>query len=122
MEVRMRNVEDMNPKLNGWHGVGARGKSPPAVPATQADGTGNVVGQTSVNLEDAEKVAGEIERILDGLNKSIHFEVSNETNDVVIQVVDRRTGKIIRQIPPDELLNLRRRFQEVCGVLFDQIV
>ncbi|MEJ2726789.1 MAG: flagellar protein FlaG [Deltaproteobacteria bacterium] len=67
-------------------------------------------------------VAREIERILDGLNKSIHFEVSSETNDVVIQVIDRQTGKIIRQIPPEELLNLRRSFQEVCGVLFDQVV
>ena len=40
-------------------------------------------------------------------NVSIHFRVDEETNDVTVFLVDRKTKKILRSIPAGELQKLQ---------------
>lgn len=40
-------------------------------------------------------------------NISIHFRVDNETNDVTIFLVDRKTKKVLRSIPASELQKMQ---------------
>lgn len=67
-------------------------------------------------------VQGEIEklnRIVKNYNNKINFDVDQKTNQVVVKVVDGETDKIIRQIPPEEILNLSQRMDELRGMIFD---
>ncbi len=54
----------------------------------------------------------------DGLY-SVRFENDNEANSMVVKVVDRDTDEVIRQIPPEELLDLTKRLQDLRGNLVD---
>ncbi len=40
-------------------------------------------------------------------NVSIHFRVDQETNDVTIFIVDRKSRKVLRSIPANELEKLK---------------
>jgi len=38
-------------------------------------------------------------------------------DDIVVKVVDDDTGKVIRQIPPDDVLSIREHLKEMSGLL-----
>ena len=54
-------------------------------------------------------------------NFNIDFGRDEETNSLVIKIIDRDTGETLRQIPPDQLLNLKMHMQEVLGLVFDHM-
>jgi flagellar protein FlaG len=36
----------------------------------------------------------------------------------VIKVIDRETDEVVRQIPSEEVVRMRKRLQEAAGVIF----
>lgn len=55
-------------------------------------------------------------------NVSLQFSVHDASGRNVIRVVEKDTGNLIRQIPPEGILNLVARMHEVLGILFDKKV
>ncbi len=54
------------------------------------------------------------------VNFQLSFSFHKETERLVVQVIDPETSEIIRQIPPEELLELAVKLQEMIGFLLDQ--
>ena len=52
----------------------------------------------------------------------LEFSVHKKTGETVVKVVDKDSGKLIRQIPPQELLDLADKLQDMMGILFDKQV
>ncbi|SFM42892.1 flagellar protein FlaG [Thermodesulforhabdus norvegica] len=71
-----------------------------------------------MSLEDVKELAEQIENYLKEINVKLSFKIDKKTHDVVVRVINRETGELIRQIPPDELLKLRQKLEELVGVLF----
>jgi flagellar protein FlaG len=70
---------------------------------------------------DREKVretADRLNRMSRVFDRKIQFEVSSENKDVVTKIIDRETGKVIREIPPPELVELAKRMDEIYEVIF----
>ena len=70
---------------------------------------------------DREKVretAERLNRMSRVFDRKIQFEVSSENKDVVAKIIDRETGKVIREIPPPELVELAKRMDEIYEVIF----
>lgn len=56
-----------------------------------------------------EKVKEAVENVRDFIKKnqrSLDFEMAEESNRVIITVIDRETNKVIRQIPPEDVVNI----------------
>ena len=49
----------------------------------------------------------------DGLY-SVRFEVNQQTNDLIINLVDTE-GEVIRQIPPEEVIHMREHMNDLRG-------
>ena len=85
---------------------------------------------TSKRSEEVKKAAEEkIQRVSELMNnyvrslqKDIKIQVNSETGDVIVKVISEEDGKVIREIPSEELLALAARMEEIAGVFFDQIV
>jgi uncharacterized FlaG/YvyC family protein len=56
----------------------------------------------------------------DLFNKRLDFRVDEETNRIVVKVIDTRTDKVIKEIPPEQLLHLAAKIQEMIGLLVDE--
>ena len=56
----------------------------------------------------------------DGLY-SVRFEQDSGTKELVVQVVDKDTDKLIRQIPPEELLKLSQHLKELSGSIVNTV-
>jgi flagellar protein FlaG len=78
--------------------------------------------------DEQAKVAAHIEELTSSslsINRSLRFKVDEDLGVTIIRVVDKRTNELIRQFPPEELLNLSKRLKELnegdsdtSGVLF----
>ena len=55
-------------------------------------------------------------------NVGLHFSVHETTGRTIIRVVDKETEELIREVPPEEFLNLAARLDEMIGILFDKKV
>lgn len=52
----------------------------------------------------------------------ITFDVDEATGHSVIRVLDKETGELIRQVPPEELLILAAKMKQLSGLIFSQEV
>ena len=53
------------------------------------------------------------------LRRNLQFSVDEDSGRTVIKVVDTDSEEVIRQIPPEEILNISRSLQKIEGALFD---
>lgn len=51
----------------------------------------------------------------------VHFRVHDSTKRVMVQVVDIKSGEVVKEIPPKKLLDVLGAIQEHIGVLFDEL-
>ncbi len=52
----------------------------------------------------------------------LQFSIQQDTGQTVVRVVDKDSGELIRQIPPQELLDLASKLEDMMGILFDKQV
>ena len=53
-------------------------------------------------------------------NVDLQFSVHEATGEVMVTVKNESTGRVIREIPPSEVLNLAARLEQMVGLIFDQ--
>lgn len=76
-----------------------------------------------VSVEEAAKAFREF---LKSLPADLHYSVDEETGTVVFKVVNPLTKEVLRQYPPEELLEVARRLSQLAkgdrktGILLDQ--
>lgn len=69
----------------------------------------------------SEEILQKIKELTDNGNYSVRFELNEPTNQMVIQLLDARSGEQIRQIPPEELITVSQRLSDLRGNLVDTI-
>ena len=47
----------------------------------------------------------------------VEFELSEHSGRTIIRLVDRESGEVIREIPPEEMITLSERLDHVRGML-----
>ena len=67
--------------------------------------------------------AGEIENSqIHSINREVDYHIEQGSNELVIKILDKETGEIIRQIPEEEFLRLTNRISEFNKSILDQTV
>jgi len=75
-----------------------------------------------VNREEIYQMAEDIQSYLENLDVRLNFKIYEETGDFVVQVMDPESEEIIKQIPPEDMLKLREKLEELQGILFSEKV
>ncbi|MDM8537831.1 flagellar protein FlaG [Desulfobacterales bacterium HSG17] len=76
---------------------------------------------SKISKEDVEQMVEVLKDLTDTLQTKLNFSVDEGTNNIVVKVIDKDTDKVIRQIPPEELLKLQEKMQDLTGFLLDNI-
>ncbi|WP_239565907.1 flagellar protein FlaG [Paenibacillus sacheonensis] len=58
-------------------------------------------------------------KAMEGPKTSLHLSVHKETNTIMIKVMDKDTGDLIREIPPEKTLDVAAKLMEIAGILVD---
>ena len=84
--------------------------------------TAETVQEAALNKEELQEVLQEIMRKLDYLNRYLKIDIDDQLEIPVVKIFERDTNRLIRQIPPDYLLELMRRIDQMLGVLLSERV
>lgn len=75
--------------------------------------------QTKGTKIQPEEILSQIKSLTEDGAYSVRFEMEDKTNQMVVRLVDVESGDMIRQIPPEELIDLTEVLQELRGSLVD---
>jgi flagellar protein FlaG len=67
-----------------------------------------------------EGISRAIQEGVGGENIRLNYSFNKPTGQVVVTVLDGKSGKVIREIPPQELLALAESMMEFEGIIFDK--
>ena len=81
------------------------------------DITKNVNSEEQKNVQP-EELLNQIKSLTEDGLYSVRFE-NNDNEQLIVKVVDLETDKVIRQIPPEELLELTKHLKELQGNIVD---
>ena len=76
----------------------------------------------SVTIEpaDLQKAVDKVREVFQKIEPRLQFEVDPDLHRVIVKIMNGESGEVIRQIPPQEVLDLARNFQASTGLLLKQ--
>jgi flagellar protein FlaG len=74
--------------------------------------------EQQITKKDIEDTVDALKEMTTTLQTKMDFSINQETNRLVVKVVDQDTEKVIRQFPPEELLELQEKMIDLTGFLF----
>ncbi len=73
----------------------------------------------SVSPNELKTTINKINEHVSILNKDVKFVYNDTIKSLVVKVINAKTGRVIREIPPKEVINLQKKLSEVVGIIFD---
>ncbi|MDH7479089.1 MAG: flagellar protein FlaG [Syntrophomonadaceae bacterium] len=95
--------------------------------AEKPGGDGAVRKEQVAGTEEAYR-KDELKLAVEALNKALEafkptqlrFVTFEDSEQIQVQIIDQESGKIIREIPPEEIIEAMARFREFVGWLLDK--
>ena len=82
-----------------------------------------------VKAEIAKPSNDQLKQSVDDINKalasssiSVQFQVDPDYKDLIVKIVDQDSGKLIRQMPTEEVVRISKAMDNLKGLLFSKAV
>lgn len=113
MEIQRLSLSNINPNK-------PTGKAKPAKPARGEAASNSAKGPTpgEVLISVSSSVADS--NGIDLSDSHLSFAVDLRTGSTVLNIVDDESGEIIRQIPPDDVIKLKKTMGAIQGLVLDK--
>ncbi len=70
--------------------------------------------------EQLKKAIAEMNRKINNSNEEAVFGVHEDTNRIMIKIMDKETKEVIKEFPPEKTLDMIARIWEMAGILVDE--
>jgi len=87
----------------------------------QMDSSDNNSSDSVQGSVQPEEILNRIKALSENGLYSVRFESNNETEEMVIKVVDNESGEVLRQIPAEEILGMKSSLSEYRGNIVDTV-
>lgn len=71
----------------------------------------------SISEEAVLKAIEKANKAISGVSKKFEYSVHKSTGDIVVKVLNAETNEVIREIPPEKLLDIVDKLQEISGAV-----
>lgn len=78
--------------------------------------------KNKISTEELNKLIEEIRRKFDMLNRYLRIDIDPELEIPVAKIIEKDTNKVIRQIPPEYILELMKKIDQMLGILLEKEV
>jgi len=69
-----------------------------------------------------EGAVSDLNMLAQKMRRELQFSVEKDSGELVVKIIDKETDEVVRQIPPEVLLELRKRMTEAAGAIFSDSV
>jgi flagellar protein FlaG len=59
-------------------------------------------------------------RAIEGATCSFEFSIHERTKQIMVKVIDKDTKEVIREFPPEKILDMVAKMWEVAGIIVDE--
>lgn len=73
------------------------------------------IDQTEMQKVQPEELLSQIKALTEEGLYSVQFENDEQAGGLVVKIVDRQTNEVIRQVPTEEVLDLRKALESLSG-------
>jgi flagellar protein FlaG len=74
----------------------------------------------SLSRSELQAAVEEVQVRMDQMGTNLQFAMDKVAEDIVVKVTDKESGELIRQIPSEDVVKLRKQLEELSGILFDE--
>lgn len=78
--------------------------------------------EKKASTEDVESAVESLNESLKTLDVKREFSVEKQINAVVVKLIDKERGSVIKQIPSEDAIRLSKNVQEMMGLIFDETI
>ena len=73
--------------------------------------------------DEVENIAKSMSKLSDSFNNKLKFELDDRSaSGFVVRVVDRVSGDVVKEFPPEEFLEMVSKMHDFLGAMFDKRV
>ncbi|ADK14023.1 flagellar protein FlaG [Clostridium ljungdahlii] len=72
--------------------------------------------------KDVKKAVDKLNKLLEDKATHLKYEVCGKFNDITVQIIDDKTNKVIKEIPPKKIIEMVDKLCELAGVFLDKKV
>ncbi|MFA5535996.1 MAG: flagellar protein FlaG [Bacillota bacterium] len=97
------------------------GSKPEAIPGEKT----SIDQRRPIDYLDEKETINAIEQAnhaFEGVFTQFEFSIHEKTREIMVKVIDRESGEVIREIPPEQVLDLVAKLWELAGILVDERV
>lgn len=73
-----------------------------------------------ISKDDMVKMNDALNNFMTAINSDLHFVMHDKAKELMLQVVDRRNNKVLKEIPSREMLDVIANIRESVGALLDK--
>lgn len=66
------------------------------------------------------EIINRLDRVMGKVPVRYEYDIHTDTQTLVVKIINKDTQEIIKTIPPEELLRIRARIDEIVGLIFDE--
>ena len=70
--------------------------------------------------DQLKKAIAEMNKKINNTNEEAVFGVHEQTNRVMIKIVDKETKEVVKEFPPEKTLDMIAKLWEMAGILVDE--
>ncbi|NLL57927.1 MAG: flagellar protein FlaG [Firmicutes bacterium] len=70
-------------------------------------------------MEDLQDAVEKVNITADTFNISLRFRIHEESERIMVQVVNLENNEVIKEIPPEKILNVVAQIQNIIGLFVD---
>jgi len=122
MQMSDQDVKPVSSVTGAFRALELRSESAPPPGGKLTPSTGNDVPAPKKQAPDIEALAAKLNIASQSIGRDLRFKVDMAKGQSVIQVLDRETGEIIREIPPEKAQVSVSANGDVQLQLYDRVV
>ena len=87
---------------------------------SQQQAQGGSKAQQQQQSEQLKKAIAEMNKKINNSNEEAVFGVHEDTNRIMIKIMDKDTKEVIKEFPPEKTLDMIAKIWEMAGILVDE--
>lgn len=79
-------------------------------------------GEEVNDIDNIEKAVQQINKTMETYNTEVRFSLHEKSGEYYVKVVNPIDNTVIREIPPEKVLNMVAYFKELLGIVVDKFI
>jgi len=113
-------LKDSSAKVSGTQGEVVTETQKQSI--AKADDEQAFIDKIKSDTKMQKQVATEVEKYINNSNLSVRFGIDKESGKQFFKIVDVVENKVVKQFPPEEILELAKKLKSLDGSLVDTVV